>query len=58
MKTIYVRIKNTYGTDLVYPACDTSFMLSALVGTKTFTDRQIQLIKALGYELKTREESI
>ncbi len=46
---IQVEIKSNYGNRAVYPACDISRKLAALIGTKTFTDAAIEQIKALGY---------
>ena len=49
MNTITVRITNNYGNRAVYPVCDTAKKFAELIGTKTFTDRAIEQIKALGY---------
>lgn len=47
--TIQVRVKNVYGNELVYPACETSKLLCDLAGDKTITARSMILIKKLGY---------
>lgn len=52
---ITVRITNNYGQRAVYPACDTAHKLAALIGTKTFTDRAIEQIKALGYVISVQQ---
>lgn len=49
---ITVQIKNVYGNELVYPACETGKKFVALLGTKTFTNHHIKQIKDLGYEFK------
>ena len=49
MNTITVRITNNYGARAVYPVCETARKLADLIGTKTFTDRAIDQLKALGY---------
>ena len=36
-RTIYVTIKNVYGNDLIYPACDDSNVFAELIGQKTLT---------------------
>ena len=46
---ILVKIKSNYGTRAVYPVCEISKKLAALIGTKTFTADAIGKIKALGY---------
>lgn len=49
---IHVRIRNVYGNELVYPACDTSKALAELAGHKTFTAQDMRIIKSLGYDFK------
>lgn len=49
---IKVTIKNVYGNELVYPACETSSLLAKLLHTKTFTPQAIEIIKKLGYTLE------
>ena len=46
---ITVTIKNVYGNELIYPACDTARGFTDLLATKTLTRRHIEGIKALGY---------
>lgn len=46
---ITVRITNNYGARAVYPVCETARKLADLIGTKTFTDRAVAQLKALGY---------
>ena len=55
MNNITVRITNNYGQRAVYPVCDTAHKLAALIGTKTFTDRAIEQIKALGYTFQVQQ---
>lgn len=50
-KSIQVKIKNVYGAELVYPACETSELLISLTGQKTFSPHHIAKIKNLGYEI-------
>jgi hypothetical protein len=58
MKDIYVKKKNVYGNELVYPDCDTSTLLSQLMPTKTFSSDDIRILKLLGYKLKTKPEEL
>ena len=53
---IQVIIKNVYGRETVYPACDASKLFASLAGTTTLTDRTISLIKALGYTVAVVSE--
>ena len=45
---ITVKIKNVYGEDKVYPACENSWRFAEIAGTKTLTPRTIRQIKAMG----------
>jgi len=56
--TLTVAIRNNYGQRAVYPACETSRKLAALVGAKTFTDRVIDQLKGLGYVFTVKQETI
>lgn len=50
---IQFELKSAYGRILAYPACDTSRLLAELIEQKTFTRREIKLLKALGYLIET-----
>lgn len=56
--TITVRIASNFGNRAIYPACDTSAKLADLIGTKTFTDRAIEQIKALGYTIAVAQQTL
>lgn len=47
-----IRIKNVYGNDLIYPACDISNQFVRLTGRKTFTKENMEIIKSLGYVIE------
>lgn len=51
MKTINVTMKNVYGNNLVYPACNEAMLLAELSGKITFDKRAIDVLKRLGYEI-------
>jgi hypothetical protein len=53
---ITVRRKTLYGNDVVYPVCDTAKNLTMLGDTKTLTQRQIGIIKALGYKIVLEQQ--
>ena len=44
-----VTVKNVYGTETVYPACDAARLLCQLTGRKTFTHADIKTLGMLGY---------
>lgn len=49
---IQVYIKQVYGRDTVYPLCDKAMAFASLAGQKTLTDKEIALIKRLGYSIE------
>ena len=50
---LLVEVKKIYGVDRVYPACSRSLALSKLIGKKTFSNQEINIIKDdLGYTFK------
>lgn len=49
--TINVVIKNQYGNDAVYPACETSKFFCDLAGKKTLSLHMITTIKEQGYRV-------
>jgi len=48
---IFVEIKNTYGNELVYPVCEKAQAFARIAGTKTLSQKTLEEIKNLGYEL-------
>jgi hypothetical protein len=52
---ITVEIKQVYGNRSVYPACTKSKLLADIAGTKTFTSRALDSIKALGYSITVKQ---
>lgn len=44
-----VIIKNNYGTDAIYPACQVGEAFARIAGTKTLTDQTRLIMKELGY---------
>lgn len=47
-----IEIKNVYGNPTIYPACDKSKTLAEFKCQKTFTERDVKLLKTLGYTFK------
>ena len=56
--TIKVIIKNVYGNELIYPACETSQMFARLTGTKTLSRYAISIIKTLGYSVEVQAPAL
>ena len=59
-KNLQVVVKNVYGNDLIYPACNTTKMITELTGTKTLVPYQINILKKNGYnfEIITEKTSL
>jgi len=55
---IIVEIKSVYGNRSIYPVCAKSKILADLAGTKTFTNRALDSIKALGYSIQVKQQEI
>ena len=47
-----VEVKRNYGTDHVYPKCDTSKLLISMSPNKTFTPADINNLKKQGFSFK------
>jgi len=45
---ITVSIKNNYGNEAIYPACERGHIFAQIAGTKTLTRETIDKIKKLG----------
>ena len=55
--SIRVKVRNVYGRDLVYPACEVAKTFAKLVRQETFVPRDIQLIKDLGYKIEVVQDT-
>jgi len=56
--SIKVIIKNVYGNELIYPACETSHRFARLTGTKTLSRYAISVIKTLGYSVEVQAPAL
>ena len=52
---ITVRITSVYGSQTVYPVCDTALLLAKLAGFKTLPSHTIETIKSLGYSINVEQ---
>ena len=53
---IKVEIKNNFGNEAIYPACEKAQLFAEIAGTKTLTRDTIAKIKALGYQIQQHLE--
>jgi hypothetical protein len=51
-KILYVKKKNVYGNELVYPVCKDAKLFANLTKQKTLSTDDIARIKSLGYVFK------
>ena len=57
-KILYVKKKNVYGNELIYPVCKDAKLFANLTKQKTLSTDDIARIKSLGYVFKHVEEKI
>lgn len=55
---ITIEIKNQYGNERIFPACPTAAIFAGIAGTKTLTRDNLAAIKALGYEVRIKEQTL
>jgi hypothetical protein len=55
---ILVTIKESYGRSLIYPACEAADMFCRIADKKTLSEQTIRYIKALGYNIKVKQEEV
>jgi len=52
-KNLKIEVKRNYGTDHIYPRCDTSKLLISMSQNKTFTQADINNLKKQGFSFET-----
>ena len=57
-KELFVRQKNNYGTEVLYPDCETSKFFTQIHGTKIVTEQLEAILRASGYTFSTRGQQI
>jgi len=55
---ITVTIKDVYGRELIYPACEDSQRFVLLTGTETLSRHAISVIKRLGYTVNVKTPTL
>lgn len=46
---LIVKVRNNYGTEVIYPTCEVGEAFCRIAGTKTLTDQTRLIMKQLGY---------
>lgn len=49
---IKVMLRNVYGEEKIYPACGKAEVFTEMLGQKTLTDYQVEMIKKLGFQVE------
>ena len=52
-KSILVEVKQSYGRNVIYPACAEAEIFARLSGCKTLTKETLELVEQLGYNVDT-----
>ena len=52
-KNLKIEVKRNYGTDHIYPKCDTSKLLISMSQNKTFTMADIRRLRKQGFSFET-----
>jgi hypothetical protein len=55
---IIVKIKNNFGNEAIYPACDKARIFAEMVGQKTLTRSNIETIKKLGFTINVEQQKL
>ena len=56
--SITVSIRTHYGTQYIYPVCDAAQKLCDLTGKKTLSQKDIGIIKYLGYAINVQQDKV
>jgi hypothetical protein len=57
-QTIKVEVKQVYGVERIYPACEVAKKLNSLMPSKTFSRQDIDVIKSLGYNIQVQSATL
>jgi hypothetical protein len=57
MEVVITR-REQYGTERFYPECEKAAILARLAHRRTFTRRELTLIKELGYKIVVKQEEV
>ena len=55
---ITVKIKNNYGSEIVYPVCNVAKIFVEMTDKKTLTPSVIRSINKLGYEIEVEAQTL
>ena len=55
---IVITRREQYGSERFYPECEKAAVLARLAHRRTFTRRELALIKELGYRIVIKQEEV
>lgn len=58
MLEIIVKKKRDYGQERIYPVCRTAELFCSLTGKQTFSTADLVTIKALGYNITLKPQTL
>lgn len=53
-----VKVHAVYGKEYIYPACEVSILLAQLLKQKSFTDRDMEILKEIGFTFATEPKTL
>ena len=53
---ITVKIKNSYGRELIYPVCQQAIIFAKIAGQTTLSREHIENIRSLGFIVETQQQ--
>ena len=58
MIKVFVKIKNVYGREMVYPACPVTEIIASIAKTKTLSQDDLSNMLKLGYEIQVNAQPL
>jgi hypothetical protein len=55
---VFVKIKNVYGREMVYPACPVTEIIASIAKTKTLSQDDLSNMLKLGYEIQVNSQPL
>lgn len=55
---LQVQVREVFGTRRVYPLSEDGYLLLELVGTKSFSEEHLKIIKKLGYTIEVVPQTL
>jgi hypothetical protein len=55
---IFITRREVYGTERFYPDCPKAALLARLAHRQTFSRRELQLVKELGYKIVVKQNEV